>query len=114
MFFKVFSQREKPYRVGFVICVGEKPLKNPCFALCVKKTVLVIHVGAVFVLQYYCPWRQWKNVMSDLPCLSQHQKYRSAHLTTVSIYTTKGTYFQSEPSATWVEVNVNKGSDWLL
>jgi hypothetical protein len=26
-----FSQREKPYRVGFVICVGEEPLKNPYF-----------------------------------------------------------------------------------
>jgi hypothetical protein len=25
------SQREKPYRVGFVICVGEKPLNNPYF-----------------------------------------------------------------------------------
>jgi hypothetical protein len=25
------SQREKPYRVGFVVCVGEKPLKNPYF-----------------------------------------------------------------------------------
>jgi hypothetical protein len=29
--FRGFSQREKPYRVGFVICVGEKPLKNPYF-----------------------------------------------------------------------------------
>jgi hypothetical protein len=30
-FFSRFSQREKPYRVGFVMCVGEKPLKNPYF-----------------------------------------------------------------------------------
>jgi hypothetical protein len=31
--FTGFSQREKPYRVGFVVhvCVGEKPLKNPYF-----------------------------------------------------------------------------------
>jgi hypothetical protein len=25
------NRPEKPYRVGFVICVGEEPLKNPYF-----------------------------------------------------------------------------------
>jgi hypothetical protein len=29
--FRGFSQRAKPYWVGFVICVCEKPLKNPYF-----------------------------------------------------------------------------------
>jgi hypothetical protein len=29
--FRVLSQREEPYRVGFVICVGEEPPKNPYF-----------------------------------------------------------------------------------
>jgi hypothetical protein len=29
--FRGFSQHEKPYRVGFVICVGEKTPKNPYF-----------------------------------------------------------------------------------
>jgi hypothetical protein len=28
---KGFSQREKTHRVGFAICVGENPLKNPYF-----------------------------------------------------------------------------------
>jgi hypothetical protein len=30
----VFSQREKPHRVRFVICVDEKPLKNTYFSEC--------------------------------------------------------------------------------
>jgi hypothetical protein len=31
---RFFSQLEKPYRVGFATCVGEKTLKNPYFEEC--------------------------------------------------------------------------------